>query len=62
MWLVEADGFSNLSKLNKALLCNIVDLEMVSCGQKEAHHLFINPPEGLQIIPCGQAESILWVR
>ena len=35
---------------------------MVSCGQKEAHHLFINPPEGLQTIPCGQAESILWVR
>lgn len=62
MWLVEADDFLNLSKLHKALLCNIIDLEMVSCGQKEAHHLFINLPQGLQTIPCGQAESILWVR
>ena len=35
---------------------------MISRGQKEAHHLFINPPEGLHTIPCGQAERILWVK
>lgn len=51
-----------LSKLWKPWLCNSIDLEMVSCGQKEAHHLFINPPEGLHTIPCGQAKRILWVK
>ena len=49
--------FFNLSKLWKAWLCNSIDLEMISRDQKEAHHLFINPPEGLHTIPCGQAKE-----
>lgn len=56
MWLVGADDFLILASSVKPC---IIDLEMISCGQKEAHHLFISLPEGLQTIPYSLAESIL---
>jgi hypothetical protein len=57
MWLVGADDFLISASPVKPLFCKIADLEMGSSGQKEAHHLFISPPAGLQTIPCGQAEG-----